>query len=503
MTPVQDDRARRGFGSVNTQTAGLLAVLLALSLALVPTAASAAPLPAFPGAEGPGADTPGGRGGRIIEVVNLDDSGPGSFRAACNAVGPRIIVFRVAGTIELERDIVLRGEEQSYVTIAGQTAPGGGVQLKRWGLVLGEGVHDVIVRHLRFRPGHTAPEDWSKAALSVVGSWQDEEVPTFTHDIVIDHCSLYWGPDETGGVWGHVRDVTFQWCIFAEGTEHNYPGYRSEGSKSLLIGPSDVGEVAVHHSYMVHSDQRNPMTSASGPTHIVNNVVYNWGHFGAQFIPQGGPVKVNFIGNYYKWGPSSVRQRYEAHVTGESPETIYVRDNIGPHRPTSDRVDWADEYPEWGEYFDEWAVIAQDEVPGRLSASMPAPESYRRLEPWPDPVIPITTVPASQVVDLVLEAAGATLPQRDECDRRVVGDFYAETGEVDKSSDWPVLSPGTPYTDSDHDGMADEWEVGEDLDPNDPTDGCRDADGDGYTNVEEFLNSMAPSPERDGSQPEA
>ncbi len=133
-------------------------------LALLPLPLAAQPLPAFPGAEGFGADTPGGRGGRILQVTTLADSGPGSFREALLTPEPRIIVFRVGGTIELESRILLT-QAHSFVTVAGQTAPGDGIQIKGWDLFLHEGFHDGVFRHLRIRPGATGPNEWSKHTI--------------------------------------------------------------------------------------------------------------------------------------------------------------------------------------------------------------------------------------------------------------------------------------------------------------------------------------------------
>jgi len=142
-------------------------------------------MPAFPGAEGFGAESLGGRGGRVIEVTNLNDSGPGSFRDACLQTGPRTVVFRVSGTIELQSRLGL-SEEHSFLTIAGQTAPGGGIQTKGFDVALVDGIHDVVIRYMKFRPGHTAPSDWSKNGFLIYGPSADQR----PHDIVLDHCSI-------------------------------------------------------------------------------------------------------------------------------------------------------------------------------------------------------------------------------------------------------------------------------------------------------------------------
>ena len=181
------------------------AVLGALCLLLGAATRAAAPLPAFPGAEGFGAHTPGGRGGRIIEVTNLSSDGPGSLREACAAKGPRIVVFRVGGIIEGSVSV-----REPFITIAGQTAPGDGICIRNG--VFHVGTHDVIVRHLRVRPGDHpfGPCASDRDCISVSGPGDR------VHDVIIDHCSVSWGIDENMGTWGRPRNVTFQWCITSE-----------------------------------------------------------------------------------------------------------------------------------------------------------------------------------------------------------------------------------------------------------------------------------------------
>lgn len=167
-------------------------------------------LPAFPGAQGFGSETPGGRGGRIVEVVNLDDAGPGSLRQALEVEeGPRIVVFRTGGTVELTRPIVMAGEEDSYVTIAGQTAPGGGIQLKNFGLWIRQGAHDIVVRFLRLRPGAYLPGADNTMDIDGLELYGDRG--TQVYNIVLDHNSFEWGLDENASAWDWVTDVTFQW----------------------------------------------------------------------------------------------------------------------------------------------------------------------------------------------------------------------------------------------------------------------------------------------------
>jgi hypothetical protein len=424
----------------------------------------------------------------VIEVTSLDDSGPGSLREACLATGPRIIVFRVGGTIELKSRLALR-EANSYLTIAGQTAPGDGIQIKGMDFVIADGCHDVVVRYLKFRPGHTRPEDWSKHGIFIHGASPEAAC----HSIIIDHCSIYWGPDENICTWDYVRDVTFQWCI-SEGLEHEFEGRRYEASKAALHGtePGDganQANITLHHNYFVNCDQRNPLLTSDGPHHIINNLVYNWRHFGTGIQNRGNGTKVNLIGNVYRRGPNSNPHRFAAGMDGDvlNPEgLIYVEDNIGPFCSP------ADDSP--------WSIIGSgyDVDPTSKYWTIPLEEEYRRGEPWPASPVPVTVTPAADLAAVVLDEVGANRPVRDALDQRAVADFRNGTGATKRAKDmspdwWPDLRGGIPPPDSDRDGMPDEWEVAHGFDPDSPTDGPGDADGDGYTNVEEFLNGTQPA----------
>lgn len=435
-------------------------------------------LPAFPGAEGFGAETPGGRGGEVIEVTNLKDSGPGSFRAACESKGPRIIVFRTGGTIEVLSPVLV---SEPFATIAGQTAPGGGILLKADpgfdGSVLNVISHDVIVRGLRIRRGPTAKKGCCGDGLSIHNK---EGEP---HNIVIDHCSISWSTDENVDSWYAARDITIQWCLIAEAL---YDSSHEKGphSKGTLIG-SEVKRVSYHHNLLAHNVARNPQFSNDeGPNHIVNNVIYNWKYFGGQFSKAGQLApKVNFIGNYYKPGPDTRKDRYEVALSKYEDEPLfYVHDNIGHHRPD--------------ESSDEWDIVGDSNSGlGKGWMRIPASVKIRRKEAWPASPVPITIHPVKKGYELVLDHAGAITPKRDAVDLRVVNDVRMNIGRcIDDPSEvggWPTLEAGTPPKDTDHDGMPDDWETKHKLDPNDPEDRNRKAPS-GYTFVEEYINSLIP-----------
>lgn len=451
--------------------------LVAALLAFTPLSLSAeSHLPAFPGAEGFGAETPGGRGGKVIEVTNLNDQGPGSFRAACQAKDARIVVFRTGGLIEIHSPIVIR---HPLITIAGQTAPGDGIMLKANpgfdGPVMQVATHDVVIRGLRIRRGPTGNKGCCGDAISI------SNAKTKPHHIVIDHCSFSWSTDENMDAWYPASDITIQWCIISEAL-HNSSHEKGPHSKGIVIG-SDVRRVSFHHNLLAHNVARNPQfTNNEGPDHIINNVIYNWMYFGGVFAKdeQRAP-KVNLIGNYYKPGPDTRRARYEVSLSNYPKEPLfYVRDNIGQHRPDGKG--------------DEWSVVGDGSAGlGEKWMRVPASNEIQRHKPWPDSPIPVAIHPVKQAYEVVLTQAGAITPHRDAVDKRIINEVRSKTGRcIDAPSDvggWPTLDQGKPPIDTDHDGMPDAWEDQHRLDPRNADDRNRKARS-GYTRVEEYINSL-------------
>ena len=419
---------------------------------------------AFPGAEGFGATTPGGRGGRVILVTNTNDSGPGSFREALEAAGPRIVVFRTGGTITLHSKIKI---VNPYLTIAGQTAPGGGVCVRGDGNgvnLISVKTHDIIVRHLRFRPGPGGTE--------VVDAW---EMKKGARNIIMDHCTFSWGVDETVSSWTSdinevVEDVTFQWCIISEALNCST---HEEGchSKGMLLGYLD--KFSIHHNLFANNGARSPMI-LSGRVDAVNNVVYNWLGSCVKIENRHGDVFLNYVKNYIIPGPDS--DLTENGIQIKTPGIfMYLKDNIATHaRPDNS-------YPE--------DAIVNYRAPGE-------PLATSRFD-FP----PVTTTSVEQAYDEVLQFSGATLPARDAADEHTVAGVMARNGRIidhpDEVGGFPFLSAGTPPADSDRDGMPDSWETSKGLNPNDSSDTSRDADGDGYTNIEEYINELADSTSKD------
>ena len=431
-------------------------------------------LPAFPGAEGAGAYTPGGRGGQIHLVTTLQDYIPGqdpiipgSFRAAVEAQGARIVIFRVSGYIDLKTNLTVRNP---YITIAGQTAPGDGICLRNYEFAMAK-THDVIVRHLRCRTGDRT----SKASeLDAINMWEVENV-------IVDHCSATWSTDECLSVTGGSDKVTVQWCIIAEGlTTHSY------GS---LIQSYD-GNITFHHNLYASSRSRNPRPGGyqyqaehmndPGPTvDFRNNVIYNWGglagYTGSDVADETERMTINYVGNYLKPGPSSPdttspHRRHAFTIYKGATAQIHVADNHMEGFPSGNA--------------DNWQLIHEA---GGVAVELPHPVA----------ATPVMTESATMAYESVLAQVGATLPARDAVDRRLVDSVRKGTGQIPltaaEAGGWPELVTGDAPEDADRDGMPDAWESSHGLNPESPADAAGDRDGDSYTDIEEFLNDTDPN----------
>jgi hypothetical protein len=415
-------------------------------------------LPAFPGAEGFGSRTPGGRGGRAIAVTTLADSGPGSFRAAVTAPGPRVVVFAVGGLITLRSPIDIK---EPWITVAGQTAPGDGICLR--GSQVSVRTHDVVLRHLRFRPGDVGEEDVD--SLDIMDD---------SHDVVIDHCSTTWSIDENLSPSGGVRDVTVQWCLIAEALNRSHHSKGEHGYGSLVRA---VGGVSLHHNLWAHNIARNPRLGDNYgkppyPTFDVrNNVIYDYGKMASGLT--GDRLNANYVGNYVRPGPSSDRARGVVVLAPTADAKYFVRGNVVEHRP-----DWTADN---ARLFDQ-VVIDGRRVVTAVDAPFDAP--------------PVHTTDATTAFEDVLRGVGATLPARDAVDARIVRQVREGTGSVIDSQEqvggWPEYRPGAALPDADGDGMPDAWERAKGLNPADASDGPR-VGADGYTNLEGYLNQLVAS----------
>ncbi|PTX94390.1 thrombospondin type 3 repeat-containing protein [Opitutus sp. ER46] len=454
--------------------------------------------PAFPGAEGYGRFARGGRGGRVIEVTNLNDSGPGSLRAAVEADGPRTVVFAVSGLITLQRRLVIRNP---YLTIAGQTAPGKGITLRKYNFGL-MGTHDVVLRHLRVRPGNL-----SGTTLDGMG------MATSDH-CIIDHASISWTIDEAFSSRG-ARNITLQRTLISEALNQaghkNYPAGSRHGYAASIGGM--VG--SFHHNLLAHNSGRNWSLAGgldqaghhTGWLDLRNNVVYNWDNR----TTDGGAARVQYVNNYYKPGPAShvfhLLKPERNNIRGFGPQDYFVAGNVMEGRVGPDDA--------WG------GIVAPDPARARRSGdnvadhddalpSEPEPlASFVRRQPFFEPLV--TTQSARAAYKQVLSDVGCTQPAFDAHDARIVREVQTGTftyrgsktklpGLPDSQDDvggweeYPEVRRPADF-DHDHDGLPDWWEVAHGTNPLSPAgasdDANADPDRDGYTNLEDYLNWMA------------
>jgi len=417
---------------------------------------------AFPGAEGFGQYARGGRGGRVIKVTNLDDNGPGSLRQAVVAQGSRTVVFEVSGIIDLERDMDIH---RGNLTIAGQTAPGDGITLR--GYALNVYADDVVIRYIRVRPGDDAGVELD--AISVKKG----------NNIIIDHCSASWATDETLSIAPSrfdtlrlIDNVTVQWSIISESLNYSVHSKGEHGYGTLLRG-NDGARYSMHHNLWAHHRARMPRpgnyldrkSDPVGPLFdIRNNVFYNWGgKYSGYNADTESLSRYNFVGNYYLAGPDSLAP------------VAFDESNV--HASLYFAGNWMN-----GKAIDDPLSVVRLPDGGVLATREHSHESR-------------TTDAADVAYRSVLNTAGAS-HVRDAVDRRVVAEVVAGSGRIiDKVSEvggWPAHETAPAPLDSDNDGMPDEWEAGAGLDGKDASDGRLDPDGDGYTNLEDYLNSLVP-----------
>lgn len=441
------------------------AAVTALCVALgAHPAAAQAPALAFPGAEGAGRHALGGRGGAVLRVTNLDDSGPGSLRAAVEAEGPRTVVFDIGGTIRLASPLTVR---RGRITIAGQTAPGGGITLRGQPLVIA--ADDVVIRHLRSRLGDESGVEAD--AISI----------TRGRRIILDHVSASWSVDETLSVGSRydppergVYDVTVQWSVIAESLNDSGHGKGDHGYGSLVRGGHGA-HMSFHHNLWAAHRARMPRPGNYNPPEadplgprleFRSNVFYDWGGSHAGYNADTESLAAYaFIGNAYLPGPDS--------------EGRWVFEESSPLA----RAWFEDNAMDGAVPPDPWSLVRNGDRPGY------------RLTARPDWAEPAPHAP-DEALALVLERAGAG-PVRDAVDARIVAGVRDRSGRIIDSQaqvgGWPDLETGTPWRDGDGDGMPDEWEAARGLKASDPGDGAADPDDDGFTNLEDWLNALAAS----------
>lgn len=433
-------------------------VLLAITACAQPPVVQQDPATpiAFPGAEGFGKYTTGGRGGAVYVVSNLNDDGPGSLREAIRKKGPRIIVFSVSGTIALESTLSINNSD---ITIAGQSAPGDGICIRNFPVKIS--ADNVIIRYIRFRLGDER-------------SQQDDAIScTRQQNIIIDHCSMSWATDECASFYRN-KNFTLQWCIVAESLNHSVHEKGDHGYGGIWGG---VG-ASFHHNLIAHHTSRLPRFSGSSttpnaPDELVdfrNNVIYNWMSNNAYGGEKG---RYNMVNNFYKPGPA-----------------------------TRSKKPWIlNPSPPYGQFFIDGNVLVGDDRitrDNRLGVKADHPDSAIVNKPFN--AEPVSVQPASEAFEAVLNNAGASY-RRDAVDARIAEEVRKgiatggldSTGIIDSQKQvggWPALQSTTAPTDTDLDGMPDAWETRNKLNPQDARDAAAFTLSKTYSNVEVYLNSL-------------
>lgn len=412
---------------------------------------------AFPGAEGFGKYITGGRGGSVLVVTNLNDDGPGSLREAIRKKGPRIIVFAVSGYIDLKSPLFINNPD---VTIAGQTAPGDGITLRHYPLKVS--TENVIIRYLRFRLG-----DVSKIEEDAISGIRQK-------NIIIDHCSVSWATDECASFYGN-ENFTMQWCIISESLNSSVHSKGDHGYGGIWGGR----KATFHHNLIAHHNSRLPRFSGSAsvpnaPDELVdfrNNVIYNWMNNNTYGGEKG---RYNVVNNYYKPGPSTKSSRKTRILDPSVPYgKFFVAGNV----------------------LEGFENITRNNKLGITNNAADSALVSKSFE-----VERINEHSARQAFELVLLGAGASLV-RDAVDLRIVEEVKNGTASFGKNKDgiidsqndvggWPELKTVPAPTDSDNDGMPDDWEQKNRLNPNDASDAARYTLSKTYTNIEVYINGL-------------
>ena len=449
---------------------------------------------AFPGAEGYGSLCTGGRGGDVYIVTNLNDAGTGSLRAAIQATGPRIVVFEVGGTIALQSPLKIVNPN---LTIAGQTAPGDGICIRNYPVYI-EGSQtnynngnpdecNVIIRYMRFRLGDSqkTEDDAFKGRRGM--------------NIILDHCSVSWSVDECAS-WYDNKFFTMQYCLISESLYHSLHDKGDHGYGGIWGGQG----ATFHHNLLADHTSRNPRFCGSRYTGNAaaekidhrNNVIYNWGG-NSCYAAEGGSY--NIVNNYYKYGPAT---------------NTSIRDRI--ISPNADDGTNTQEAGVWGQFYINgnyvWGSTGTtsnnwDGVDGVTDAEKSA---IKLSSPFEMSFYSTATQSAIEAYEYVLANVGCVIPVRDTIDTRIIeetrtgtakygGVYGAGTGIIDSQTQVEghiLYRNGTPPTDTDRDGMPDEWEKANGLDTNDASDAVlTNVSGTYYTNIEVYINSIVESHE--------
>ena len=470
-------------------------------------------LPVFPGAQGFGTTTRAGRGGSICKVTNLDDSGPGSFRYCAELSEPRNILFTTGGTIEVTKPIEIK---HPFVSIYGQTAPGSGILLRSsidsTGPPIRIMTHDVLLQHMRIRAGGSVHSTCCRDALSIANN-----TPGEVYNVVVDHNSFSWGTDEIVDIWYDSNNITLSYNIVSEGLHNNHSNESGPAGRGVQIGSENSYAISLHHNFIAHAFQRNPLVMGGGVVDVSNNLIYHWISRGGEQQTQFNGQKVNWVknnfvsrvknphltlvrqklnaltGNKIGYLQDTTERLQESWVTwgdllvtaGNFPTSMYLEDNIGYHRDSMGQPQWKIAFTDWNTPYD---------------PSLEFHKAQRFEAPY------VSEIPALDLAKELPDIVGALLPKRDQVDNRIIREFRERRGKMpdcvaeddladtkkceNNAGGWPLMERGTPATDSDQDGIPDSWETAHELNPH-LADSHSDLDNDGYTALEEWIHSLS------------
>ena len=439
---------------------------------------------AFPEAEGFGKYTTGGRGGKVMVVTNRNDDGEGSFRNAVEKSYPRIIVFAVSGTIHLQSRLNIKGD----VTIAGQTAPGDGICLADQPVSLAG--DNIIIRYLRFRMG----DKYQNKGMVDGGGGDDAFGGVRRKNIIIDHCSISWSTDEVCSVYAG-DSTTLQWNFITEPLNYSY--HFETGDKDFehhgYGGIWGGRHLTAHHNLFAHCNNRNPRFDGirNAPEENVdyrNNVIYNWGENNI-YAGEGG--NYNIVNNYFKYGPST-NNKVKSRIANP-----YKREN--PFIP----------FGKWyvdGNYVDGAEDVSKNNWLGiHMGNNGTEADKKEAVVSSAHPAIAISVQSALDAYEAVLKWGGCSSPSRDTLDERIVNDVKHRTGRIIDVQGgylhgtkyeitvnaWPALKAAPAPKDSDSDGIPDEWEKKNGLNPTNADDAASLTLNKHYTNIEVYINSIS------------
>lgn len=439
-----------------------------------------AQIPAFPGAEGGGMYTTGGRGGKVLVVTSLvDDGSVGTFRWAVTQSGTRTVVFKVSGLITLQSRLSINNPN---LTIAGQTAPGDGICLKDYDLTVN--ADNIIIRYIRVRLGN-----------NIIANESDAIGGRYKNNIILDHCSFSWSIDECASFYAN-ENFTMQWCFITESLNNAGHSKGAHGYGGLWGGKN----ASFHHNLLAHHNSRNPRFNGwkrSGLSYnnpmdeerldFRNNVIYNWGDNSSYGGETDG--KYNIVANYFKYGPAT-KSTIKSKITqvdidtssayGQRFGTYYITDN----------------------YVYENSSVTQNNWNGGVTYASGVNTTLCKTS-TPFANIPMTQHTAETAFDKVLSYGGCS-KLRDAVDARNVseaqngtathkGSITNRPGILDTQADvggWPTYNSATGPTDSDGDGMPDDWEISNGLNPNFASDGNLTTLDGIYTNLEVYMNGL-------------